>query len=192
MEVLINFRNKLLAYAFCEILKKLENVIPCISEEEGCKDPKIILTDYFSLNKSIFSRYPEAKVVFIDMGLNEKSLIKVLTHYKIAGIIAPYTDINLFKKALKVINDGQIWLDNRYLKHLLKNIEKVSFKDFSLTSREKKIVYLVCEGLANKEIADKLNISEQTVKAHLHKIFKKLGVSSRTQLISIFIETNHL
>ncbi len=43
-----------------------------------------------------------------------------------AGIIAPYTDINLFKEALKVIKEGQIWLDNKYLKHLLRDIESVS------------------------------------------------------------------
>ena len=190
MEVLVNFKNKLLAYAFCEILKKIENVIPCVPEEMKCKEPKIILTDYFSLDKEILSKYPKAKVILIDYGLKEKLLLRVLTQYKIIGIIAPYTDINLFKKALRVINEGQIWLDNRYLKHLLSGVEEVPFKDISLTHREREIIYFVCEGLSNKEIADKLNISEQTVKAHLHRIFKKFGISNRAQLISIFFETN--
>lgn len=188
---MVNFKNRLLAYAFCEVLKKLENIIPCTPEEGKCKEPKIILIDYFSLDKEILSRYPNAKIVLVDMGLKEKHLLKVLTQYKMAGIIAPYTDINLLKKALKVIDEGQIWLDNRYLKHLLRDMEKIPFKEISLTSKEKEIIYFVCEGLANKEIAEKLNISEQTVKAHLHKIFKKLGISSRTQLISIFLETDH-
>ncbi|PMP97066.1 MAG: hypothetical protein C0169_04040 [Thermodesulfobacterium geofontis] len=157
----------------------MENIIPCVPEEVECKEPKII-------------RYPKAKIIFIDTGLREKSILKVLTQYKIAGIIAPYTNINLFKKALKVINEGQIWLDNNYLKHLLRNIEKVSSKEISLTHREREIIYFVCQGLSNKEIADKLNISEQTVKAHLHRIFKKFGISSRNQLISIFLETDHI
>jgi DNA-binding NarL/FixJ family response regulator len=190
MEVLVNFKNKLLAYAFCEILKKIENVIPYVPEEMKRKEPKIILTDYFSLDKEILSKYPKAKVILIDYGLKEKLLLRVLTQYKIVGIIAPYTDINLFKKALRVINEGQIWLDNRYLKHLLSGVEEVPFKDISLTNREKEIIYFVCQGLFNKEIADKLNISEQTVKAHLHRIFKKFGISNRAQLISIFFETN--
>ncbi|MGB9681195.1 MAG: response regulator transcription factor [Minisyncoccia bacterium] len=190
MEVLVNFKNKLLAYAFCEILKKIENVIPYVPEEMKRKEPKIILTDYFSLDKEILSKYPKAKVILIDYGLKEKLLLRVLTQYKIVGIIAPYTDINLFKKALRVINEGQIWLDNRYLKHLLSGVEEVPFKDISLTHREKEIIYFVCQGLFNKEIADKLNISEQTVKAHLHRIFKKFGISNRAQLISIFFETN--
>ena len=72
---------------------------------------------------------------------------------------------------------------------MLHDIDKVSFKGISLTPKEKNIIYLVCEGLSNKEIADKLNISEQTVKAHLHKIFKKFNISSRTQLITIFFES---
>ncbi len=192
MKVLINFKNKLIAYALCEILKKLENISPCIPEKEECEEAKIILTDYFSLNTQLFSKYPKAKIVLIDTGLKEKFLLKVLTEYKMAGIIAPYTDINLFKKALKVISEGQIWLDNRYLKHLIQNIEKTSPKGIFLTPKEKEIMSLVCEGLSNKEIADKLKVSEQTVKAHLHRIYKKFGISSRTQLVSIFLETDHL
>jgi DNA-binding NarL/FixJ family response regulator len=189
MEVLINFKNKLLAYAFFEILGKIEEVIPCLPEERECKEPNIILTDYFSLNKEIISKFPKAKLVLVDSGLRVKSLLRVLMQYKVAGIIAPYTDLNLFKKALRVISDGQIWLDNKYLKHLLNGMDKVSPKGISLTSKEKDIIYLVCEGLSNKEIADKLNISEQTVKAHLHKIFRKFNISSRTQLINIFLES---
>jgi DNA-binding NarL/FixJ family response regulator len=189
MEVFINFNSKLLAYAFFEILGKMEGVTPCLPEESKCKEPDIILTDYFSLNKEIISKFPKAKLVLVDTGLRIKSLLRVLMEYKVAGIIAPYTDLNLFKKALKVINDGQIWLDNKYLKHLLNGMDKVSPKGISLTSKEKDIIFLVCEGLSNKEIADKLNISEQTVKAHLHRIFRKFNISSRTQLINIFLES---
>ncbi len=109
MKVLVNFKNRLIAYALHEILRKIENVSPC-KPEEDCKDPRIILTDYFSLSPQLFSKYPKAKIVLIDTGVREKFLLKALTQYKMAGIIAPYTDINLFKKALKVINEGQIWL----------------------------------------------------------------------------------
>jgi DNA-binding NarL/FixJ family response regulator len=51
----------------------------------------------------------------------------------------------------------------------------------SLTKRETSVLRLVAEGLANKEIARRLSISEKTVKAHLNNVFAKLDVHSRTQ-----------
>jgi DNA-binding NarL/FixJ family response regulator len=51
----------------------------------------------------------------------------------------------------------------------------------SLTERETSVLRLVAEGLANKEIARRLAISERTVKAHLNNVFAKLDVQSRTQ-----------
>ena len=52
-----------------------------------------------------------------------------------------------------------------------------------LSERQQQVVALVCEGLSNKMIAQKLNVSEGTIKVHLHTIFKKLGVQSRLALI---------
>ncbi|HAA84346.1 MAG TPA: hypothetical protein DCE01_06155 [Thermodesulfobacterium commune] len=114
-----------------------------------------------------------------------------MVQHKLSGIIALYTDLELFKKALKVIKKGEIWIDNKYLKQLVNNLENLKEKRLPLTPKEKEIISLVCKGLSNKQIADKLNISEQTVKAHLNRIFRKLNVQSRTQLVSIFLEINH-
>jgi two-component system nitrate/nitrite response regulator NarL len=52
----------------------------------------------------------------------------------------------------------------------------------SLTSREREIVFALAEGLSNKEVGRRLNISVGTVKVHLHNIYNKLGVKNRTAL----------
>ena len=52
----------------------------------------------------------------------------------------------------------------------------------SLTNREQEIVFALAEGLSNKDIGRKLNLSEGTVKVHLHNIYSKLGVKNRTAL----------
>ena len=52
----------------------------------------------------------------------------------------------------------------------------------SLTSRENEIVFALAEGLSNKDVGRKLNLSEGTVKVHLHNIYSKLGVKNRTAL----------
>src|SRR6516164_9519669 len=53
----------------------------------------------------------------------------------------------------------------------------------SLTSRERQIVLMVAEGLSNKEVGRRLNLSEGTVKVHLHNIYTKLGINKRTALV---------
>ena len=55
----------------------------------------------------------------------------------------------------------------------------------SLTSREREIVLALAEGLSNKGVGRRLNISEGTVKVHLHNIYQKLGVKNRTALAAL-------
>jgi DNA-binding NarL/FixJ family response regulator len=53
----------------------------------------------------------------------------------------------------------------------------------ALTSREIEVVRLIAAGLRNKEVSDRLNLSEGTVKVHLHNIYEKLGISGRMSLL---------
>ncbi len=53
----------------------------------------------------------------------------------------------------------------------------------ALTHREQEVVVLVCDGLSNKIIAQKLGVGEGTVKTHLHAIFRKLGFRHRSELV---------
>ena len=55
----------------------------------------------------------------------------------------------------------------------------------SLTSREREVVLALAEGLSNKGVGRRLNLSEGTVKVHLHNIYGKLGVKNRTSLVPI-------
>ncbi len=64
-----------------------------------------------------------------------------------------------------------------------KNPDPEETKVASLTARERGVVELVCEGLRNKEIADRFHISGATVSHHLTSIFRKLGVEDRTSLV---------
>ena len=61
-------------------------------------------------------------------------------------------------------------------------------KTYGLTSRESEILSLINKGLSNQEISDKVVISVSTVKKHIYNIYNKTGVSSRGQLISLFLE----
>ena len=90
-------------------------------------------------------------------------------------------------KSIRKVADGEIWLDNRMTAEVIdafkKSAEAGQRREKPLLSdREKEIVQLVAQGFRNREIGEKLFISEQTVKNHLHNIFDKLGVSDRLEL----------
>jgi DNA-binding NarL/FixJ family response regulator len=103
------------------------------------------------------------------------------------GIVLKQSASDLLVKSIHRVHAGEIWLDNRITTEVLKAFTKSSDggpkRDKPLlSSRETEIVKLVAGGLRNKEIGEKLFISEQTVKNHLHNIFDKLGVSDRLEL----------
>src|SRR5258708_10688557 len=94
---------------------------------------------------------------------------------------------DLLVKSIHRVHAGEIWLDNRMTAEVMKAFSKSSESGPRrekplLSDREKEIVQLVAQGFRNKEIGEKLFISEQTVKNHLHNIFDKLGVSDRLEL----------
>lgn len=103
------------------------------------------------------------------------------------GVVLKQSASDLLLKSIRKVSDGEIWLDNRMTAEVIdafkKSAEAGQRREKPLLSdREKEIVQLVAQGFRNREIGEKLFISEQTVKNHLHNIFDKLGVSDRLEL----------
>lgn len=93
-------------------------------------------------------------------------------------------------KCIERVASGQIWADAEQLSFLIDLIVQApalrvlnSQGDSLLTPREEQVVALVVEGLSNRPIAIELNLSEHTVKKYLFRIFEKLGISSRVELV---------
>jgi DNA-binding NarL/FixJ family response regulator len=93
-------------------------------------------------------------------------------------------------KCVYSVHQGQVWANSQQLKRVVDALATgmpTRVTDVRgqllLTNREDQIVSLVAEGLKNREIADLLKLSEHTVKNHLSRIFEKLGISTRTELI---------
>lgn len=191
MNIIISLSNNLICEALYDLLKKEENEDKIIvADDKNNADnfrPDVILVDLNNINQKLFSRYPEAKIILIDTGIKQEDIIATLVSYKIHGVLSPRTDLHLFKKALKAVSKGEIWIDNSTVKAFLHNTGLLSRtgKINGITEREKEIIEHVCQGCRNKEIASRLFVSEQTVKAHLNRVFRKYNVSSRSQLVAI-------
>jgi DNA-binding NarL/FixJ family response regulator len=116
--------------------------------------------------------------------LSENELLRLLSQYRLDGVISTGTGAELFGKALEAVRAGQVWIDNGKIKSILHSrasTGNTSAKE-SFSKREREIVLSIAEGRTNRQIAAHLNISEQTVKTHVSRILKKANVISRAQL----------
>jgi DNA-binding NarL/FixJ family response regulator len=85
------------------------------------------------------------------------------------------------------VNSGEQWIDRetvtRALSSVLEREAAETEASHTLTPREIEIVRMVAQGLRNRAIAERLSISEGTVKVHLHNIYEKFGVDGRLELL---------
>lgn len=96
----------------------------------------------------------------------------------------------LLCKCIHCVHRGQIWANSAQLEYLLELVNQVPALRVVganghklLTAREEQVVALVADGLSNREIAGELNLSEHTIKKYMFRIFDKLGISSRVELV---------
>jgi len=100
------------------------------------------------------------------------------------------THFRLLCRCIQRVAEGQIWANTEQMNFLLDSVSEApslrvinSNGRLLLTPREEQVVALVAEGLSNRDTAQELNLSEHTVKKYLFRIFDKLGISSRVELV---------
>jgi DNA-binding NarL/FixJ family response regulator len=126
------------------------------------------------------------------MLLRNSSPERVVNAFRVGARGVFYRDHSLksLSKCIHTVHQGQIWASNEDLEHLinalthlkspqLKNSEGIPI----LTRREEDVVRLVADGLKNREIAQMLKVKEHSVRNYIYRIFEKLGVSSRVELM---------
>lgn len=96
--------------------------------------------------------------------------------------------------ALEIVHSGQMWATRRVMAATIDHLSRAAvvarparaLLDDRLSEREREVLHHAATGLANKELADRLDISEATVKVHLTHIFQKLGVRGRAELVAAY------
>ncbi len=130
-----------------------------------------------------------AKVLLVDSC--ERELVVGAFRSGARGIFS-ITDasLRLLCRCITRVAAGQIWVNTEQLNYLLDLISEVpslrvlnSAGNSLLTPREEQVVALVAEGFGNRQIAEELNLSKNTIKKYLFRIFDKLGISNRVELV---------
>jgi len=129
------------------------------------------------------------KVLVVTAGV-EPEVAAELIRSGISGVFRKHDSAALLAQAIRDVMAGKVWLDREQLQTVLsREIASPQHNQApSFTEREQQVLSCVFEGLANKEIAARIGVSESSVKATLQQLFSKTGVRTRSQLVRIVLE----
>ena len=127
------------------------------------------------------------KILVVTAGLDQRALCELIRS-GVAGIFRKHDSAALLAQGIHEVVAGKVWLDQQELDIALKH--ELSPKDQArpFTERERQVLSFVFEGLANKEIAVRIGVSESAIKATLQQLFSKTGVRTRSQLVRSVLE----
>ena len=128
----------------------------------------------------------ETKVIFLTAGVSDKQLLTAIAQ-RACGLILKDVAADNIVKCVRDVAAGQKWIPTNIVEAALEREESRHDLVQKLTLRERQITSLIAEGLSNKEIGRQLNLTEGTVKIHLHNIYSKLEVANRTALTALAI-----
>ena len=149
-------------------------------------DPEIVVLDIqmpdgsgIEVLRQLRSSGDNRKVVLLTASLDETGFSEALS-LKVDGVLLKTSDPALLIDCLDSVRAGDEWIDRNIQEEAAR---PTAARDRSLLSpRETELVQLVRQGLRNRDIADRLGITEGTVKVYLHSVFEKTGVANRTEL----------
>jgi two-component system, NarL family, nitrate/nitrite response regulator NarL len=129
------------------------------------------------------------KVLLVTAGVDPGS-ISDLIRSGISGVFHKHDSAALLAQGIRDVMAGKVWLDQEQLQGAFKavstTLQPSATRGFS--EREQQVLSFVFEGLANKEIAARIGVSEGSVKSTLQQLFSKTGVRTRSQLVRIVLE----
>lgn len=126
------------------------------------------------------------KLVILTAVIDDDQAIEI-ARIGIEGVVLKEMPPHLLLECIRSVHQGKRWIEKESMSRATEKIlrrEETLRRSNTLTRREHEILSLVAEGLRSLEIAEKLFVSEGTVKFHLHNIYEKLGVRGRMELVN--------
>lgn len=183
--------------AECEV----EVVGSCGSLEEarqvlGKKKVDLVLLDFdlgerdgFDFMRLATNLGYTGKILLVTAGIEAREAADLLTR-GVAGVFVKHNPPEMLKHAINEVLSGNVWFEKEYLQKMMGAVATPTAppKSRNLTDRENQVLSFVFDGLGNKEIAERISISEASVKATMQQLFQKTGVRTRSQLVRVALE----
>jgi len=197
--------NCLLREALARVLRKKDDIVvsgaipfsPCALEKVSAANPDVVLFDSVSIalaGPRLISRMRQSgenrKIVMVGMEEDEATFLRAVGE-GVVGYVLKDASAAEIVRVIRAVAAGEAVCPPRFSLSLFECAARdvsFSFKPshktkFGLTRREQQLVGLIRLGLSNKEIGNRLNLSEQTVKNHIHHISRKVGVNDRLDIV---------
>ena len=142
----------------------------------------------FDLVREIRSQAADMRVIVL-LDASERTAVIEAFRAGAQGVFCRTEPFRLLSKCIQCVHQGQVWASSTEFQFVIDALAKPPLADFHanggslLSAREIDVVRCVAEGLTNREIAQRLKLTEHTVKNYLFRIFDKLGVSSRVEVV---------
>ena len=151
----------------------------------GDHDPDIVLLDLtmpemdgIEATRMVIEHRPDTRVVILTASADREQMLRAVDAGALGYLLKDASPAELIE-GIRAASRGESPLDPKVARELL--ADRRETRAPQLTDREREVLALVGEGLPNKLIARRLEISEKTVKAHLTRVFTEIGVTDRTQ-----------
>jgi len=163
--------------------------------------PDILLLDFslprlsgLEVVRELHRRGATIRTIVLTATIARSDIVKVL-ELGARGFVLKQSPTELLFKSIRSVRDGELWIGREIVKDVVHALTSFGRRDVAavrrdihLTGREREVLQLIVEGSANKSIAQKLSVGEDTVKHHLTSIFGKTGVSNRLELAIFAIQ----
>src|SRR5580700_4765471 len=143
----------------------------------------------FEVARELHALHRETHVVML-LDSSERSQVVEAFRTGARGVFSSSESLTSLARCIQCVSEGQIWANSKELRYILEALGEalplrvVDTRGAALLSRrEVEVVRCVAEGLSNREIAQRLGLTEHTVKNYLFRIFDKLGVSKRVEVV---------
>ena len=205
-EVFLLAENRLLREALVRLLAKKGEIrvvgassySPAVLEEIVAKMPGILVLDSSGLAfsnatliSSLRASLPDARIVMVDMESDESTFLKAVREGVIGYVLKDASAMEV-AATIRAVAAGEAVCPRSLMMALFRVVSQPASppliwgSDLGLSRREQQMVELLRERLTNKEIATQLNLSEQTVKNHVHNILRKVGATDRVDAVKLW------
>lgn len=197
--------NRLLREALVRVLSKKTDlaVVGATALDDSTMNqmtaaqPEVVLLDSADLVfeaprlvERVHERLPGAKAVLIGMERDETTFFRALRESVIGYVLKDASAMEIVA-AIRVVASGEAAFPGCFSRALIRcatqqvagSLAHISVSPHGLSRREQQLVELVRVGLTNKEIATRLNLAEQTIKNHVHRILRKVGAADRITMV---------
>ncbi len=140
----------------------------------------------FDLMASMKATRPDLRIIVTGSGMDEETILKAIAAGA-KGYVDEAADAAEFVQAIRIVHQGSVWAPRKVLSMFIERVSSSPGRVFpngrvTFTDREKEVLEMLVAGRSNKEIGSALGIEERTVKAHVAKLMRKVGVQNRIAL----------